>query len=213
MAELNNEPQNKEQEVDIQVEIEKARKQERDKLHADIERLKTEIAEKAKVNNENYVTIADLRKEVDKKAKEIADFEKKLAQAKEDGKVEANKELESVKKELEDTKKELEKAQKEFADYKEAEEIKAYKLSKLTDIDEDFKNLVKGKTKEEIDASYTEVKALQDKVKDKYSKKEKEQLPNPKSDKRRPAKPSELLERLKGMSIDEYKEARKKNFK
>ena len=52
MAEQNPNP-NEEQNIDIQAEIEKARKQERDKLHADIDRLKNELAEKAKTCNEN----------------------------------------------------------------------------------------------------------------------------------------------------------------
>ena len=55
----------KDKTIDIQAEVEKARKQERDKLHADIERLKAEVAEKAKTCNENYVTISNLQKELE----------------------------------------------------------------------------------------------------------------------------------------------------
>ena len=210
MAEQNPNP-NGEQNIDIQAEIEKARKQERDKLHADIDRLKNELAEKAKTCNENYITISNLQKELSSTKKEIQEFENKLAKAKEDGKMESNQELDNIKKELEEYKAKLAQAEKEFADYKSAEEVKAYRISKLADIDDEFKELIKGSSKEEIDASYEQVKSLQNTVKEKYSKKE--QLPTPKTNPPVPKKTSDLLERLKGMSAEEYKEARKRNFK
>lgn len=210
MAEQNPNP-NGEQNIDIQAELEKARKQERDKLHADIDRLKNDLAEKAKTCNENYITISNLQKELGSAKKEIQDFENKLAKAKEDGKMESNQELENVKKELEEYKSKLAQAEKEFADYKSAEEVKAYRISKLADIDDEFKELVKGSSKEEIDASYEQVKSLQNTVKEKYSKKE--QLPTPKTNPTVPKKTSDLIEKLKGMSAEEYKEARKRNFK
>lgn len=210
MAEQNPNP-NGEQNIDIQAELEKARKQERDKLHADIDRLKNDLAEKAKTCNENYITISNLQKDLGSAKKEIQDFENKLAKAKEDGKMESNQELENVKKELEEYKSKLAQAEKEFADYKSAEEVKAYRISKLADIDDEFKELVKGSSKEEIDASYEQVKSLQNTVKEKYSKKE--QLPTPKTNPTVPKKTSDLIEKLKGMSAEEYKEARKRNFK
>lgn len=210
MSEQNPNP-NPEPKIDIQAEIEKARKQERDKLHADIERLKSELAEKAKTCNDNYITISNLQKEIDSNKKEIKEFESKLAKAKEDGKMEANKDLETIKQELEDYKSKLAKAEKEFADYKSAEEVKAYRISKLADIEDEFKDLVKGSTKEEVDASYEQVKSLQTTVKEKYGKKE--QLPTPKAQPKVPKKTSDLIERLKEMSAEEYKEARKRNFK
>ena len=210
MAEQNPNP-NGEQNIDIQAELEKARKQERDKLHADIDRLKNDLAEKAKTCNENYITISNLQKELGSAKKEIQDFENKLAKAKEDGKMESNQELENIKKELEEYKSKLAQAEKEFADYKSAEEVKAYRISKLADIDDEFKELVKGSSKEEIDASYEQVKSLQNTVKEKYSKKE--QLPTPKTNPTVPKKTSDLIEKLKGMSAEEYKEARKRNFK
>lgn len=210
MAEQNPNP-NGEQNIDIQAELEKARKQERDKLHADIDRLKNDLAEKAKTCNENYITISNLQKELGSARKEIQDFENKLAKAKEDGKMESNQELENIKKELEEYKAKLAQAEKEFADYKSAEEVKAYRISKLADIDDEFKELVKGSSKEEIDASYEQVKSLQNTVKEKYSKKE--QLPTPKTNPTVPKKTSDLIEKLKGMSAEEYKEARKRNFK
>ena len=210
MVEQNPNP-NGEQNIDIQAELEKARKQERDKLHADIDRLKNDLAEKAKTCNENYITISNLQKELGSARKEIQDFENKLAKAKEDGKMESNQELENIKKELEEYKSKLAQAEKEFADYKSAEEVKAYRISKLADIDDEFKELVKGSSKEEIDASYEQVKSLQNTVKEKYSKKE--QLPTPKTNPTVPKKTSDLIEKLKGMSAEEYKEARKRNFK
>lgn len=210
MAEQNPNP-NGEQNIDIQAELEKARKQERDKLHADIDRLKNDLADKAKTCNENYITISNLQKELDSAKKEIQDFENKITKAKEDGKMEGNQELETVKRELEEYKVKLAKAEKEFADYKSAEEVNAYRISKLADIDDEFKELVKGSSKEEIDASYEQVKSLQNTVKEKYSKKE--QLPTPKTNPTIPKKTSDLIEKLKGMSAEEYKEARKRNFK
>ena len=202
---------NTEPTVDIQAEIEKARKEERTKLYADIEKLKTDLAEKAKTCNDNYVTISNLQKQVDEKVKELQEVDEKLTKAKEDGKMEANKDLDLIKQELEDYKAKLAKAEKDFADYKTAEEVKSYRTDKIKDIDDEFKELVKGNSKEEIDASYEQVKSLQNTVKEKYSKKE--QLPTPKTNLTVPKKTSDLIEKLKGMSAEEYKEARKRNFK
>ena len=122
MAEQNPNP-NTEPTVDIQAEIEKARKEERTKLYADIEKLKTDLAEKAKTCNDNYVTISNLQKQVDEKVKELQEVDEKLTKAKEDGKMEANKDLDLIKQELEDYKAKLAKAEKDFADYKTAEEV------------------------------------------------------------------------------------------
>ena len=201
--------------VDIQAELEKARKQERDKLHADMERLKNEIAEKAKTCNENYITISNLRKELETAKKSLDEVDNRISKAKEDGKVEVSKDLEAVKAELEEYKNKLAKAEKEFADYKVAEETKAYRATKLTDIEEEFKELVKGDTKEEIDASYEKVKALQETVKEKYGKKENQQkntLPNPKQQNKTKSL-DDLLKKFNSMTPEEYAEARKKNFK
>lgn len=203
--------QNTESTVDIQAEIEKARKQERDKLHADIEKLKTDLAEKAKTCNENYVTISNLQKQVDDKVKELQEVETKITKAKEDGKMEANKDLDTLKQELEDYKAKLAKAEKDFADYKSAEEVKAYRLGKIKDIDAEFKELVMGSTKEDIDASYEQIKTLQDNVKAKYARKE--DLPTPPPKQKTPKKISDLVDRFGKMSIDEYKQVRQNNFK
>lgn len=203
--------QNTEQKIDIQAELEKARKQERDKLHADIEKLKNDLAEKAKTCNENYVTISNLQKQLDDKVKEVQGFEEKVTKAKEDGKMEANKDLETLKQELEDYKTKLAKAEQDFADYKTAEEIKSYRLSKIKDIDAEFKDLVRGTTKEEIDASYDQIKGLQESVKTKYGFKE--DLPTPPPNKKAPKTMSDLVGRFSKMSFDEYKQARQNNFK
>lgn len=202
---------NTEPTVDIQAEIEKARKEERTKLYADIEKLKTDLAEKAKTCNDNYVTISNLQKQVDEKVKELQEVDEKLTKAKEDGKMEANKDLDLIKQELEDYKAKLAKAEKDFADYKTAEEVKSYRIDKIKDIDDEFKELVKGNSKEEIDASYEQIKSLQDAVKEKYSKKE--TLPTPKQKQSQPKKVSDLINRFGEMSIDEYKQARQNNFR
>lgn len=202
---------NTEPTVDIQAEIEKARKEERTKLYADIEKLKTDLAEKAKTCNDNYVTISNLQKQVDDKVKELQEVDEKLTKAKEDGKMEANKDLDLIKQELEDYKAKLAKAEKDFADYKTAEEVKSYRTDKIKDIDDEFKELVKGNSKEEIDASYEQIKSLQDAVKEKYSKKE--TLPTPKQKQSQPKKVSDLINRFGEMSIDEYKQARQNNFR
>lgn len=201
----------KDKTIDIQAEVEKARKQERDKLHADIERLKAEVAEKAKTCNENYVTISNLQKELENHKKLLGEVDSKVAKAKEDGKVEANKDLDALKAELEDYKAKLAKAEKDFSDYKASEELKAYKNTKIADIDEEFKALVVGNTKEEVDASYEQVKGIQNAVKEKY--KVKEPLPEPKSKAKAPQKTDDLLKRLNSMSLEEYAEARKNKFK
>ena len=210
MAEQNPNP-NTEPTVDIQAEIEKARKEERTKLYADIEKLKTDLAEKAKTCNDNYVTISNVQKQVEEKVKELQEVDEKLTKAKEDGKMEANKDLDLIKQELEDYKAKLAKAEKDFADYKTAEEVKSYRTDKIKDIDDEFKELVKGNSKEEIDASYEQIKSLQDAVKEKYSKKE--TLPTPKQKQSQPKKVSDLINRFGEMSIDEYKQARQNNFR
>ena len=70
--------------------------------------------------------------------------------------------------------------------------------------------MVKGSTKEEIDASYTEIKALQDSVKEKYGK-NREPLPKPpKQGKRQmPTSINDLVSKLNSMSDEEYREARR----
>lgn len=204
--------QNPEPNIDIQAEIEKARKQERDKLHADIEKLKNDLADKAKTCNENYVTISNLQKQIDEKVKELQGVEDKITKAKEDGKMEANKDLDTLKQELEDYKAKLAKAEKDFADYKTAEEVKSYRNDKIKDIEDEFKELVKGVTKEEIDASYDQIKALQESVKTKYGN-QRTPMPTPPSNNKTPKKMSDLIDRFGKMSIDEYKQARQNNFK
>lgn len=204
--------QNPEPNIDIQAEIEKARKQERDKLHADIEKLKNDLADKAKTCNENYVTISNLQKQIDEKVKELQGVEDKITKAKEDGKMEANKDLDTLKQELEDYKAKLAKAEKDFADYKTAEEVKSYRNDKIKDIEDEFKELVKGVTKEEIDASYDQIKALQESVKTKYGN-PRTPMPTPPPSNKTPKKMSDLIDRFGKMSIDEYKQARQNNFK
>lgn len=201
-----NKDKQQEQQVDIQAEIEKARKQEREKLHSDIDKLKADVAEKAKVCNDNYVTISDLQKQLKNKETEIATLKGQIEKAKEDGKLEGTQEVEALKKELEDYKAKLAKAEKDFADYKSAEEVNAYKAGKIKDIDEEFQGLVKGTTKEEIDASYEEVKALQDKVQTKYTKKE--TLPTPKSKGFNPKSTEDLVKKFSSMSAEEYRNYR-----
>lgn len=201
----------KDKTIDIQAEVEKARKQERDKLHADIERLKAEVAEKAKTCNENYVTISNLQKELETHKKLLGEVDSKVAKAKEDGKVEANKDLDALKAELEDYKAKLAKAEKDFSDYKANEELKAYRATKVADIDEEFRDLVRGATKEEIDASYEQVKGIQNTVKEKY--KVREPLPDPKNKGKAPTKTDDLLKKLNSMTLEEYAQARKNSFK
>lgn len=212
MAEENINNQN----VDIQAEIEKARKQERDKLYSEIQKYKDEVqkwkdevASKVKDTNANFLKINELEKQLKEKEKEIETLNGKLDKAKEEGKLEATQDVEQLKKEIEDYKAKLAKAEKDFADYKIAEEVRAYRDSKLSDIDEEFRKLVKGDTKEEIDASYTEVKALQDSVKEKYAKDVKEPLPSPKKDKKFPTDFKSLVDKFSNMSDEEYREARK----
>lgn len=197
---------NQNKNIDIQAEIEKARKQERDKLHSDIEKLKADLAEKAKVCNDNYITISNLQKELKEKNAEVEGFEAKLNQAKEDGKLEGSKDLEALQKELEDYKAKLAKAEKDFADYKSAEEVNKYKAEKMKDIDEEFQSLIRGTTKEEVDASYAEVKAIQEKVQTKYTKKD--SLPTPKSGAPKPKSADDLLKKFQSMSDEEYRKFR-----
>ena len=198
MAEPNTN-QNVDQSIDIQAEIEKARKQERDKLHANLEDLKSQLAEKVKAC---------------KRDKDLQEVEARINKAKEDGRLEGSKDIEALQKELEEYKAKLAKSEKDFSAYKAAEELNKYLIGKIKDIDEDFRPLVKGNTQEEIDASYEQVKALQNTVKEKYSKQTaKPPLPTPKSSPKAPEKTESLIEKLNNMSFDEYKAIRAKGFK
>ena len=200
--------------IDIQAEIEKARKQERDKLHANLEDLKSQLAEKVKACNENFLTISNLQKDVAKRDKDLQEVEARINKAKEDGKLEGSKDIEALQKELEEYKAKLAKSEKDFSAYKAAEELNKYLTGKIKDIDEDFRPLVKGNTQEEIDASYEQVKALQNTVKEKYSKQTaKPPLPTPKTSPKAPEKTESLIEKLNNMSFDEYKAIRAKGFK
>lgn len=213
MAETNPN-QDKEETLDIQAEIEKARKQERDKLHANIEDLKSQLAEKVKACNENFLTIGNLQKDIEKRDKSLQELEAKINKAKEEGKLEGSKDIEALQKELEECKAKLAKSESDFSAYKAAEELNKYLTTKIKDIDEDFKPLVKGSTQEEIDASYAQVKALQDTVKEKYAKQAgNPPLPTPKGNPGTPPKTEDLIKKLNSMSYDEYKEVRAKGFR
>ena len=119
-------------------------------------------------------------------------------------------ELEALTKERDELKAEVEKARAEFEAYKQSQEVEAYKASKLSDIDEDFKDLVIGSTKEEIDSTYAKAKALQDKVKEKY--KPNLGLPTPDMNNIFESKNKDALASVRDMDNQTYEALRKVMF-
>lgn len=162
--------------VDIDALLSKAREQEKAKLYPEIEKLKGEVKAKSDKLNAEIIKSANLEDTVAEKEKEITRLNGLIEKAKQEGKSLGEAELTALAQERDTYKAEAEKVKAEFEAYKNQQEVEAYKASKIGDIDEDFRDLVVGSTKEEIDKNYTKAKALQDKVKEKYQKVD---LPSP----------------------------------
>lgn len=162
--------------VDIDALLSKAREQEKAKLYPEIEKLKGEVKAKSDKLNAEIIKSANLEDAVAEKEKEITRLNGLIEKAKQEGKSLGEAELTALAQERDTYKAEAEKVKAEFEAYKNQQEVEAYKASKIGDIDEDFRDLVVGSTKEEIDKNYTKAKALQDKVKEKYQKVD---LPSP----------------------------------
>lgn len=162
--------------VDIDALLSKAREQEKAKLYPEIEKLKGEVKAKSDKLNAEIIKSANLEDVVAEKEKEITRLNGLIEKAKQEGKSLGEAELTALAQERDTYKAEAEKVKAEFEAYKNQQEVEAYKASKIGDIDEDFRDLVVGSTKEEIDKNYTKAKALQNKVKEKYQKVD---LPSP----------------------------------
>lgn len=162
--------------VDIDALLSKAREQEKAKLYPEIEKLKGEVKAKSDKLNAEIIKSANLEDTVAEKEKEITRLNGLIEKAKQEGKSLGEAELTALAQERDTYKAEAEKVKAEFEAYKNQQEVEAYKASKIGDIDEDFRDLVVGSTKEEIDKNYTKAKALQNKVKEKYQKVD---LPSP----------------------------------
>lgn len=162
--------------VDIDALLSKAREQEKAKLYPEIEKLKGEVKAKSDKLNAEIIKSANLEDAVAEKEKEITRLNGLIEKAKQEGKSLGEAELTALAQERDTYKAEAEKVKAEFEAYKNQQEVEAYKASKISDIDEDFRDLVVGSTKEEIDKNYTKAKALQNKVKEKYQKVD---LPSP----------------------------------
>ena len=100
-------------------------------------------------------------------ADEKSEFETKLEAKLEEGKKLGNQEVEKLIKERDEAIQRAEKAEKDFEDFKASLEIKEYRAEKVKDLDDDFKDLVVGATKEEIDESYNKIKEKFDKISEK----------------------------------------------
>ena len=142
--------------------------------------------------------------------KEITRLKDLIEKAKQEGQSLGKEELEALTKERDELKAEVEKARAEFEAYKQSQEVEAYKASKLSDIDEDFKDLVIGSTKEEIDSTYAKAKALQDKVKEKY--KPNLGLPTPDMNNIFESKNKEALASVRDIDNQTYEALRKVMF-
>lgn len=208
MVQTNNEQlENKEPEVDIDALLSKAREQEKQKLYPEIEKLKNELKAKNAKLNESILKVSSLEDKVAEKDKEISKINELVEKAKEEGKGMGEEQIKLLEKERDDYKARAEKAEAEFLAFKEAQELETYKNSKIKDLDEDFRELVVGGSKEEIDSSFEKAKALADKIKDKYKP---NVLPTPTLT--LGIKNTKDLEGVREMSNDEYEKLRKSFF-
>lgn len=193
--------------VQIAEALNKARAEERSKLMGKMEELKTSIATKDNLIKELNSTISTLEKENKQLTAEKSDFEKKLETKLEEGKKLGNQEVEKLTQERDEAIQRAEKAEKEFENFKAELEIKEYKAEKVKDLDDDFKDLVVGSTKEEIDESYNKIKEKFDKISERFKKEDKPGLPTPTKDVKLGKKVS--LKDVEKMSLSEYAEWRK----
>lgn len=208
VVQTNNEQlENKEPEVDIDALLSKAREQEKQKLYPEIEKLKNELKAKNAKLNESILKVSSLEDKVAEKDKEISKINELVEKAKEEGKGMGEEQIKLLEKERDDYKARAEKAEAEFLAFKEAQELETYKNSKIKDLDEDFRELVVGGSKEEIDSSFEKAKALADKIKDKYKP---NVLPTPSLT--LGIKNTKDLEGVREMSNDEYEKLRKSFF-
>ena len=193
--------------VQIAEALNKARAEERSKLMGKMEELKTSIANKDNTIKELNSKISTLEKENKELTDAKSDFEKQLEKKLEEGKKLGNQEVEKLTQERDEAIQRAEKAEKEFADFKASLEIKEYRAEKVKDLDDDFKDLVEGSTKEEIDESYNKIKEKFDKISERFKKEDKPGLPTPHKDIKVTKKVS--LRDVEKMSLSEYAEWRK----
>lgn len=193
--------------VQIAEALNKARAEERSKLMGKMEELKTSIANKDTTIKELNSKISTLEKENKELTDAKSDFEKQLEKKLEEGKKLGNQEVEKLTQERDEAIQRAEKAEKEFADFKASLEIKEYRAEKVKDLDDDFKDLVEGSTKEEIDESYNKIKEKFDKISERFKKEDKPGLPTPGKDIKVTKKVS--LRDVEKMSLSEYAEWRK----
>lgn len=201
--------QNTQTQVDIDALLSKAREQEKAKLYPEIEKLKGELKIKSEKFNAEILKSNGLEDTVAERDKEITRLKDLIEKAKQEGQSLGKEELEALTKERDELKAEVEKARAEFEAYKQSQEVEAYKASKLSDIDEDFKDLVIGSTKEEIDSTYAKAKALQDKVKEKINQ---IGLPTPDMNNIFESKNKDALASVRDMDNQTYEALRKVMF-
>lgn len=203
----NNGDQNVLSAVQIADALNKARAEERSKLMGKMEELKNSISSKDATIKELNSKISSLEKDNKLLADEKSEFENKLEAKLEEGKKLGNQEVEKLIKERDEAIQRAEKAEKDFEDFKASLEIKEYRAEKVKDLDDDFKDLVVGATKEEIDESYNKIKEKFDKISERFKTNNKPGLPTPGKDIKVGKKVT--LKDVENMSLSEYAEWRK----
>lgn len=203
----NNGDQNVLSAVQIADALNKARAEERSKLMGKMEELKNSISSKDATIKELNSKISSLEKDNKLLADEKSEFETKLEAKLEEGKKLGNQEVEKLIKERDEAIQRAEKAEKDFEDFKASLEIKEYRAEKVKDLDDDFKDLVVGATKEEIDESYNKIKEKFDKISERFKTNNKPGLPTPGKDIKVGKKVT--LKDVENMSLSEYAEWRK----
>lgn len=203
----NNGDQNVSNAVQIADALNKARAEERSKLMGKMEELKNSISSKDATIKELNSKISSLEKDNKLLADEKSEFETKLEAKLEEGKKLGNQEVEKLIKERDEAIQRAEKAEKDFEDFKASLEIKEYRAEKVKDLDDDFKDLVVGATKEEIDESYNKIKEKFDKISERFKTNNKPGLPTPGKDIKVGKKVT--LKDVENMSLSEYAEWRK----
>lgn len=135
--------------------IEKARKEEKDKLYPRIKKLEEENKTLVATGNSNLIKIAELQNENESLKKKLESGESEKIKELEDKLEIANNEIKTLKESTPDEKSIREQVEKEY-------EIKLYRNTALTENKDSilsvFADEVKGNTKEEIDTALEEAK-------------------------------------------------------
>jgi chromosome segregation ATPase len=191
--------------------IAKARAEEKQKVYGEIEKLKEDKAKLTERVNQLVLQLGEKEEAIKAVEKDVADKDKQIDTLTKEGTKNMDKATKDLSEKVAELEKQLAVKDAEITQIKNQVEIDKYVAEKTKDLDEDFRDMVVGSTKEEIDASYEKAKAKYDKIASKFATTTKEDTPLiPKV----PTNVNEAFKNIKpediaNMSAKEWKEHRK----